>query len=128
MATKLNPEIESIETRVALGRLLRSLEVFRNIDKDMTLGSMVSLVQVSLNEGMSITELSRQTGDLLATTSRYVQALGDLRHDRKPGASLIDSHIDPLNFRKKVLRLTPSGRQRVNQLADAVMSRTVSGG
>lgn len=104
-------------------RAIRALEVLRSVNKDMPIGAAVSFLQIAVNEGLSITELSNKQGDLLATTSRYVQALGDTRGDKRPGLELVSAAVDPTEFRKKVLKLSPQGRRISNQIVDAINAR-----
>lgn len=104
-----------IETKRALSKALRTLEVFRTIDPDMPMGAAVSFLMIALGEtpegGLSVTELSKQGDFPLSTASRYVQFLGEVDRHHRPGKELVSDHVDLMERRKKILRMTPKGKR-----------------
>lgn len=106
-----------IQNKRSLENSLRILEVFRGMNKDTTVGEICAFLHIAIGEkpdsGISVTEVSNLLEAPLSTTSRYVQSLGDVDRNRNPGLKLISDQIDPMERRKKILRLTPSGKQVV---------------
>lgn len=116
----------SQETRLALEKILRALEVFRSDDRDMPIGEAVSFLSIALSEtkegGMSVTELSKLGDFSLASASRHAQALGKFDRRRDPGLEWIEDSVDLMERRKKILKVTAQGRRIVAQLQAAIAS------
>lgn len=114
----------SSETKIALSRALQVLEIFRTIDPDMPMGEAVSFLMIANGEskdsGLSITELSKMGAFALSSASRYVQALGEVDRHRRPGHDLVSDHVDPMERRRKILKVTPKGRRVITQIKSAL--------
>lgn len=74
------------------------------------------LVIAQSEEGMSLTDISHKVGIGLATASRYVAALGKQNRHREEGLLLVESFEDPMERRKKIIRLTAKGKAAINKL------------
>lgn len=114
---------QDLNSKVAISRALQVLNVFRAIDHDMPIGEAVTFLMVAAGEtqdsGLSVTEVHRNGGFALSSASRYVQSLGEMDRHRRPGKKLLTDHIDPMERRKKILRLSPQGRFIINQIKQA---------
>lgn len=112
------------DARITVHRALQVLEVFRAIDPDMQMGTAVSFLMIADGDtpdgGISITELSKAGGFALSSASRYVQALGAMDRHRRPGFELVSDHVDPMERRRKILKLTPKGKRVINQIRNAI--------
>lgn len=119
----MNTKTTEIDAKVSINRALQVLEVFRAIDPDMPMGTAVSFLMIAGGEtpdgGLSVTELSKQGGFALSSASRYVQALAEMDRHRRPGHDLVSDHIDPMERRRKVLKLTAKGKRIVSQIRNA---------
>jgi DNA-binding MarR family transcriptional regulator len=120
LPTPRNPEV-----RFALEKLLRALQVFRSDDRDMPIGEAVSFLFIALGEtptggGISVTDVSKQGDFSLASASRHAQALGLMDRHQRPGLAWVSDAVDPMERRKKVLRLTDEGRLAVAELVTAL--------
>jgi hypothetical protein len=108
------------ETKAALEKVFRALEVFRFGDRDMPIGEAVGFLAIAMAEtddsGLSVTELSQKCDFSLASASRHMQALGQLDRHRRPGLEWVKDETDLMERRKKILRVTPQGRRVVQQL------------
>jgi DNA-binding MarR family transcriptional regulator len=108
------------DLRIRISKALQVLGVFRAIDPDMPMGAAVSLLMIANGEtadsGLSVTELSKLGDFALSSASRYVQALAEMDRHHRPGHDLVSDQIDPMERRRKVLKLTPKGKRVVNQL------------
>lgn len=96
--------------------LLRELQ---KIDPEFPLQYAVCLAEIALDEGLSLTALSRKTGMPLSTVSRIVGALSRQRQKGVP-YGLIRVAISPQERRKKELYLTTRGRAIIRGIAGIV--------
>jgi DNA-binding MarR family transcriptional regulator len=99
---------------------LRLLTEAQKIDPDMPLQQLMCLLVVSENpDGMSLTDLASAVGVTLASASRYVGALGKINRRKEEGLNFLEAFEDPLERRKKIIRLTPRGRTAVKKILGA---------
>lgn len=100
--------------------LLEYLKFIRGVAKiesEMPLQQLHCLLVIAQSEeGMSLTDIASKVGIGLATASRYVAALGKQNRHREEGLLLVESFEDPMERRKKIIRLTPKGRAAINKL------------
>lgn len=96
---------------------LKVLREFQKIDPEFPLQYAVCLVEISLNEGLSLTELSEKTGMALSTVSRIVGALSKNRQKGK-AFELIKVQISKTERRRKELFLTTKGKAVISSLND----------
>lgn len=115
---------DKLEAKVSVHKALQVLEVFRAIDPDMPMGTAVSFLMIANGEtdegGLSVTELSKQGDFALSSASRYVQNLGEMDRHRRPGHDLVSDRVDPMERRRKVLKLTAKGKRVLNQIRNAI--------
>lgn len=109
------------EARVAEIALKSVLRLFDNIRKkhpDMPMAQAHVLLRVAAagDQGISMSDLARETYIGQASCSRYVAALGKLDRHRETGMDLVRAVEDPLERRKKIVTLTGKGRAYVNTL------------
>lgn len=67
-------------------------------------------------EGMSLSDIAKKVGIGLATASRHIGALGKINRRKEEGLQLIESFEDPMERRKKIIRLTPKGRVAIRNI------------
>jgi DNA-binding MarR family transcriptional regulator len=102
---------------VEYGLALRILTGIAAIDPEMPLQQARCLFIVAQSEeGMSLSEIAKKAGIGLATASRYIGALGKINRHREEGLLLIESFEDPMERRKKIIRLTPKGRITIRKI------------
>lgn len=90
---------------------LKLLTGIRQVDPEMPIAQAMCLFVIAQEkEGLSLTELSRKVGIGMATASRYVASLNKMTRYRTEGLKLVESFEDPLERRKKIIRLTPKGQ------------------
>lgn len=93
------------------------LEMISAIQPEMPLQQARCLFIVAESEeGMSLSDIAKKAGIGLATASRYIGALGKTNRRREEGLQLIESFEDPMERRKKIIRLTPKGRAAVRRI------------
>lgn len=107
--------------------LIGTLENFRKLDIEMPIQYVVTFLSIALREkaeeGLSIKDLEQWTHLSQSATSRNVQALSKWFKPRTkvapgvPGHDLVETFEDPMDRRKKIVRLTPKGRALQNTIA-----------
>lgn len=102
---------------MTLQDIQRLLEMISAIQPEMPLQQARCLFIVAgSEEGMSLSDIAKKAGIGLATASRYIGALGKTNRRREEGLQLIESFEDPMERRKKIIRLTPKGRAAVRRI------------
>lgn len=90
---------------------LRLVQGIRQISSDMPLQQAHCFLLIAETEdGLSLSDLAKKANIGLATASRYVAALGKLNRHREEGLQLIEAFEDPMERRKKIIRLTAKGK------------------
>lgn len=96
---------------------IRRIRAITQTDPDMTLQQLHCLLVISTEpEGTSLTNIANRVGITLATASRYVSALGKMDRHHREGLKLVESFEDPMERRKKIIRLTPKGKAFINRV------------
>lgn len=113
------------DNKVTANRVLQVLDIFRDLDADMPIGEAVSFAHIALGEtqgggGLTVTELGERGGFALASASRYMKSLGKKNRHGDPGHEVVADTRDPLDERRKVLRLTPKGHRIVQRMKSVV--------
>lgn len=87
------------------------------VDPEMPLGQAKCLFIIAQEEeGMSLTDIAKMAGIGLATASRNIAALGKINRKREEGLQLIESFEDPMERRKKIIRLTAKGKTTIKRI------------
>jgi len=96
-------------------KILTILRELQKLDNDFPLQYAICLLEISQNEGITITALSKKSGIALSTISRIVGALSTSRQKGK-AYGLVDVRIHPKERRKKELYLTTAGHDLIERL------------
>ena len=112
---------DTIDGLVAISKALQLLNIFRDMDPDMTMGEAVSLLFIAQGErkdggGLTVTELSVKGDFALSSASRYMKSLGKKDRHGRPGEEVVSDARDPNDERRKILRLTTKGRRVLAQV------------
>lgn len=100
-----------------LSEAIRLIAEARRLESEMPLPQLHCLLILGEEEeGMSLTEVAKRAGIQLATASRYVSALGKVNRHREEGLKLIESFEDPMERRKKIIRLTTRGKKLIHKM------------
>ena len=96
---------------------IRFVSVIRRVDTEMPLQQIHCLLLIAKEEdGLSLSDLAKKAEIGVATASRYVAALGKINRHKEEGFNLIEAFEDPMERRRKIIRLTPKGRAIVRRL------------
>lgn len=96
--------------------LIRVLGELKRLDVDMPVAQALSLFIISDREGLSLKELAEHADLGMASASRYVAAFGAPSRRTPKGLGFVSATEDPMERRKKIIKLTPKGRAFVNRL------------
>lgn len=94
------------------------MTAFRNLNPTMSIQVVHTMVLIALHEGASVTEIAKMSGFKMPTVSRNILDLGQRNRKREPGLGLVETVTDPMELRKKQVRLTPKGNALINQVLD----------
>lgn len=105
--------ISSIEKKQAIAPsestiLLDVLRRIQKVDPEFPIQYIICLMEISENQGCSITNLADRCGMALSTVSRIVGALSDYRQRGEP-YRFIETRTSQIERRKKELYLTKRG-------------------
>jgi DNA-binding MarR family transcriptional regulator len=100
----------------SLGTILSLLGQLRALDPDMPMAQAYCLFLISRDEGLSLKELAHRADIGMASASRYVSQFGESVVPGRKGLGLVLAKEDPLERRKKIITLTPKGRQVVGKI------------
>jgi DNA-binding MarR family transcriptional regulator len=99
-----------------LGRLSTALSAVRTLDDSMPVQTLAVFLEVAKNPQISVTELATKCGLAQSSASRNVAALSDWHWLKKPGLGLVITDLDPMDMRKKFVKLTPKGQKLVDNI------------
>lgn len=99
----------------ATDKLLAILREFQVIDTEFPLQYAICLLEISREEGRSLTHLADKTGMPLSTVSRIIGALSEHRQKGEP-FGLVEVRTSKIERRRKELFLTPKGKTIVERL------------
>jgi DNA-binding MarR family transcriptional regulator len=99
--------------------LVRELE---EIDPEMPLQRLKTLLYVSMNPGITTKELAKKTGFTEASASRNLLALGVMNPmTKRPGYNLVEAHDNMDDRRGRRYSLAPRGVRLVMKLSNLIM-------
>ena len=102
--------------------LIRALEVFHDLDPDITLPSILTLLYVNERDGQSENQYycQERLGMSMATVSRAVSHWAEFRRPRVEGLNMIESIPDPEDRRYKRVTLKRSGLEFIDKVIEAM--------
>jgi len=106
---RTNPQIE---------RLLKAINLLRVLDREMPASVIATFLYVASHDNCHKQAMEEDINQTVASGSRNTDWLAQYHRLNKPGMNLITKEQDPTNRRRLVLRLTPKGKDLVNQLED----------
>lgn len=104
----------------ALAVIEEILKRFRDFDQEMQMQTAQTFIAVAMHPGINMTELSEKAGISQASCSRNVSALSRVHRLNKPGMDLVVATEDPMERRRKIVRLTPKGQRLAEALTELI--------
>lgn len=108
--------------RYALVQLFKAIEEFRGVDPEMPAQGIALFLYSAIYPGCTMTDLQKNLGMTQSSCSRNVSALSEWHRLEKPGHGLLVATPDPMERRRKTVRLTEKGEQLAVSLTEAVMN------
>lgn len=94
-----------------LWRLFKAIEEFRKLDPEIPSQTINTFLYVAANEGCTMKDIASALGVAQSTMSRNVANLDKINRHHQPGLDLVRAVEDPAERRRKIVTLTPRGRQ-----------------
>ena len=98
-----------------LDTVLEVLHKLQKINPEFPLQYAICLCEIAKNEGLSLTDLSEQTGLALSTVSKITTALSKKKKRGVP-YDLLEIRIKPTEKRRKQLFLSKNGRKLIKDI------------
>ena len=117
----MNDNELTIEDRVEISKFIQCVNLFRELDPNMRLGTMRSFLTAAMNENITVGELARRTETPVQTMSNYLRTLGE-GEDRsgKPAMGLLAARMSPFDGRETMVRMTPKGAELAERIRGVV--------
>jgi DNA-binding MarR family transcriptional regulator len=109
-------DLEAAHSENTTHTFLNMLQTLREIDGEFPLQYSICLAEIAMDEGMSLTALSKKAGLNLSTVSRIVGALSQYRQNGNP-YGLVELKISPQERRRKELYLSDKGRSLMKDIS-----------
>jgi DNA-binding MarR family transcriptional regulator len=106
--------------------LIQLVEILRDVDGEMPMQMAHCLLCVALRPGLTMQNLSEMTGLSQSSSSRNIQTLGEWHRHGKPGYNLVQAVDDPVDTRRKIMFLTPKGKQVLKRLLSTLRGEAVT--
>ena len=94
--------------------LLKIIEEMRKFDTQIEAQAIAVFFYVAVNggkEGVSMQTISEELDIAQSSVSRNVYKLGDINRHKKIGIGLLEAFEDPMERRRKLVRLTSKGKR-----------------
>lgn len=117
---------DKIKSERASARIILDLlHQLQKIDQEFPLQYAICLVEISLDEGCSLTTLAEKAGLTLSTISRIVGALSDYRQNGQP-YGLVEIRVSAEERRRKELYLTARGKTALQKLGKVLEQNAIA--
>ncbi len=101
--------------------MLKAIERFREIDAEMQAQSMAILLKIAKHPvPLKMAEIAEELGLSQSTVSRNVGYLGKLNRHKEQGHQLVEALEDPMERRRKLVRLTAKGKRFIKSLSEII--------
>lgn len=122
-----------MKTHQTMSFLLRGLDVIKMFcnTPDLPVQHITAFLLVAQRGEMPMADLEKGMGLAQSSISRAVAKLGKGYSPREPGFGLIEAEEDPYERRRKIIRLTPRGRELVKEIEVAtgkILARAMKDG
>jgi len=99
--------------------ILKIIERFREIDSEMQAQSIAVILKVAKHPvPIKMADIAEELGLSQSTVSRNVAYLGDWNRHKTKGHGMLEAYEDPMERRRKLVRLTAKGKRFLIGLVD----------
>lgn len=106
--------------------LIKAIDAIRTESDDMPAQQIQVFLTVALRPGITMENLGRDVGISQSSVSRNVAALSKHHRLGKAGADYVEATEDPTERRRKIIFLTPRGRQIMRKALEALTREPVT--
>jgi DNA-binding MarR family transcriptional regulator len=111
------------DPQTASKNILRLVERFRMVDAEIQAQSMAVLLKVAKHPvPIKMAEIAEELGLSQSTVSRNVAYLGDWNRHKTKGHQMVEAFEDPMERRRKLVRLTAKGKRFIAELTETINS------
>jgi len=108
------------QERKQIQKLADLLASIREEHGDVPIQMLETLLRIALNEGCSQQEVMKLTKQSKAANARNISMWTNWTRHKKIGPGLVESTPDPMELRRRIVRLTRSGQRYITELANAL--------
>ncbi len=113
------PKLEPLSLGIRCELFLKIIERFREIDSEMQAQSIAVILKVAKHPvPIKMAEIAEELGLSQSTVSRNVAYLGDWNRHKTKGHGMLEAYEDPMERRRKLVRLTAKGKRFLSGVAD----------
>ena len=103
-----------------IGNLMDVLDLFRDLDSEMPVQTIMTFLLICQQEDISLREISRQLDMSQSAASRNIGVFTDWTWLKREGHRLIKFTPDPMDMRRKRISITAQGVKFRQRLLDTV--------
>jgi len=114
LSCKLRDSRKKVETTMNAINLLKHIESFRKFDADIQSQTIAVFLYVGINEGeegVPMTTIAKDLNMAQSSVSRNVSLLSKWSWSRKEGLNFVEALEDPMERRRKLVKLTNRGNK-----------------
>ena len=103
--------------------LLKIIEEMRKFDSQIEAQAIAIFFYIGIHAqqgGVRMQKIAEELDIAQSSVSRNVYKLGDVNRHKKPGIGLLIAFEDPMERRRKLVRLTSKGKRVFHTLTDLV--------
>ena len=103
-----------------INHLMKVLDAIRGDEIDMSMQQAQAFLAVIMRPGLTMQNMADMVGMSQSSCSRNVAALSKEHRLHKPGLNFVEAIQDPVEWRRKVMYLTPLGVLRARKVIEAL--------
>jgi len=107
--------------------LLTSIEKMRELDAEIQAQTIAVFLTVAKSPmPVKMQDISKELGLAQSSVSRNVAYLGDWTRHREKGKGLLEAYEDPMERRRKLVKLTKKGERFAEKLFETINERKMT--
>jgi DNA-binding MarR family transcriptional regulator len=116
----IKPEVaRETERQETLSQILRVIERFRELDSEIQTQTVAVFLAVAKHPlPLKMQDIAEELGLAQSSVSRNVAWLGSWSRHKQKGQELLEAYEDPMERRRKLVRLTAKGKRFAKSLSD----------
>lgn len=108
---------------VQINRLMDALKVMRDLNSDMNINMVLTMLEVAKGRGVTGRDLEGALDLKHATAARMLRYFDRWQTAGKPGLDLVRVELDPMDYKSKLRLLNDNGEALVAKLDDKLNGR-----